>query len=92
MGIPARYVSGYLHPKPAAGVGETVIGESHAWLDWWDGQWRAWDPTNHTIPTDYHVTVARARDYKDVAPLKGMLSGGGGTDKLTVEVKMTREA
>lgn len=92
MGIPARYVSGYLHPKPKADIGETVVGESHAWVDWWDGQWRAWDPTNHTVPTDFHVTVTRARDYKDVAPLRGMLSGGTGTDKLTVEVKMTREA
>lgn len=92
MGIPARYVSGYILPKKDAEIGETVTGESHAWLDWWDGQWRAWDPTNHTEPTDFHVTVARARDYQDVAPLKGIMSDGGGTDKLTVEVNITREA
>jgi transglutaminase-like putative cysteine protease len=37
VGIPARYVSGYLHPKPNAGIGETVTGESHAWVEWFCG-------------------------------------------------------
>ncbi len=36
-GIPARYVSGYLHPRSTADIGETVAGQSHAWLEWWDG-------------------------------------------------------
>ena len=46
MGIPARYVSGYLHTKPDAEVGETVVGESHAWIEAWTGGWWGYDPTN----------------------------------------------
>ncbi|NKX49190.1 transglutaminase family protein [Arthrobacter deserti] len=89
LGIPARYVSGYLHPRPDAAVGETVAGQSHAWLEWWDGQWQSWDPTNVGPVGDFHVSVARGRDYRDVPPLKGILSGGGGS-KLSVEVDVTR--
>lgn len=91
VGIPARYVSGYLHPRRSAAVGETVEGQSHAWVEWWDGTWRSWDPTNHTPASDFHVTVARGRDYKDVTPLKGILNGGRGS-KLSVSVKITRLA
>ena len=88
-GIPARYVSGYLHPRSTADIGETVAGQSHAWLEWWDGEWRSWDPTNHKPAGDFHVTVARGRDYRDVPPLKGILSGGGGS-ALNVSVEITR--
>ena len=91
LGIPARYVSGYLHPKPDAGIGETVTGESHAWLEWWDGEWRSWDPTNAGPISDLHVSVARGRDYRDVSPLKGILSGGGRSE-LKVQVEVTRLA
>ncbi|MCW2133035.1 transglutaminase family protein [Arthrobacter sp. VKM Ac-2550] len=91
LGIPARYVSGYLHPKRDAGIGETVTGESHAWLEWWDGEWRSWDPTNAVPISDLHVSVARGRDYRDVSPLKGILSGGGGSE-LKVQVEVTRLA
>ncbi|MFD1213181.1 transglutaminase N-terminal domain-containing protein [Arthrobacter sp. GCM10027362] len=91
LGVPARYVSGYLHPWPEAALGETVAGQSHAWLEWWDGQWRAWDPTNAGPVGDFHVSVARGRDYRDVPPLKGILAGGGGS-RLTVSVDVTRVA
>jgi transglutaminase-like putative cysteine protease len=90
-GIPARYVSGYLHPRSTAELGEAVAGQSHAWLEWWDGEWRSWDPTNHKPAGDFHVTVARGRDYRDVPPLKGILSGGGGS-ALSVSVEITRLA
>ena len=46
IGIPARYVSGYLHPKPDAAIGEAVGGESHAWIAAWTGGWWGFDPTN----------------------------------------------
>ncbi|GHG40458.1 transglutaminase-like protein [Sinomonas cellulolyticus] len=91
LGIPARYISGYLHPRSSAGIGEVVAGQSHAWLEWWDGEWRSWDPTNHKPAGDFHVTVARGRDYRDVPPLKGVLSGGGGSH-LEVSVEITRLA
>ncbi|MHA7275675.1 transglutaminase family protein [Arthrobacter sp. HLT1-21] len=91
IGIPARYISGYLHPRSSAGIGETVAGQSHAWVEWWDGEWRGWDPTNSGPVSDFHVSVARGRDYKDVSPLKGILSGGGGST-LNVKVEITRVA
>ncbi|MBG6190998.1 transglutaminase-like putative cysteine protease [Arthrobacter sp. CAN_A212] len=91
VGIPARYISGYLHPRSGAGVGEKVAGQSHAWVEWWDGEWRGWDPTNKGPVSDFHVSVARGRDYKDVSPLKGILSGGGGST-LNVTVEITRVA
>lgn len=91
LGIPARYVSGYIHPRPSAGVGTAVAGQSHAWLEWWDGAWHTWDPTNSTPAGDLHVLVGRGRDYRDVTPLKGIVSGGQGST-LTVEVRMTQLA
>ncbi|MEO5708416.1 MAG: transglutaminase family protein [Nocardioidaceae bacterium] len=75
-GVPARYVSGYLHPKREPVVGDTVVGESHAWIEWWDGKWVGFDPTNNILPGDRHVVVARGRDYTDVPPLTGIFSGG----------------
>jgi transglutaminase-like putative cysteine protease len=91
MGIPARYVSGYLHPKEDAVVGTTVRGESHAWVEWWAGEWVRFDPTNGIPVGQRHVVVGRGRDYADVAPLKGIYSGGAAGD-LEVTVELTRVA
>ncbi len=91
VGIPARYVSGYLHPKPNAGIGETVVGESHAWLEWFCGDWRGFDATNLIDIGDRHVSVGRGRDYRDVAPLRGVYAGPHAS-KLFVKVEITREA
>jgi transglutaminase-like putative cysteine protease len=90
-GIPARYVSGYLHPKPDAAIGETIAGESHAWVEWFCGDWRGFDPTNGIDIGDRHVTVGRGRDYNDVAPLRGVYAGPYGS-RLFVTVEITREA
>ncbi len=91
MGIPARYVSGYLHPKHDAVVGNTVDGRSHAWIEAWTGAWWEFDPTNNTGITEQYVTVGAGRDYTDVSPLKGIYSGEGATD-LEVVVEVTRLA
>ena len=91
VGIPARYVSGYLHPKPNAEVGETVTGESHAWVEWFCGEWRGFDPTNLIEIGDRHVSVGRGRDYNDVPPLRGVYAGSAGS-QLFVKVEITREA
>ena len=91
IGIPARYVSGYVHPDPEAGIGQTVTGESHAWVEWWDGAWTPFDPTNGKPVGVEHVVVARGRDYWDVPPHKGVYAGPGGT-QLSVEVDVTRVA
>jgi transglutaminase-like putative cysteine protease len=87
--VPARYVSGYLHPKREPQVGDTVVGESHAWIEWWDGEWVGYDPTNDVVPGDRHIVVARGRDYSDVPPLTGIFSGGK-TSTMAVDVSVTR--
>jgi len=91
MGIPARYVSGYLIPKAGAEIGETVAGESHAWLEFWAGEWIGFDPTNRRFIGTDHVLVARGREYGDVPPLKGVYAGAGASE-LKVSVEMTRLA
>lgn len=91
MGIPARYVSGYLHPKSDAAVGESVKGESHAWVQAWLGGWWNYDPTNDTEINEQYISVGFGRSYSDVAPLKGIYHGKGFSD-LDVVVEMTRLA
>ncbi|WP_441957359.1 transglutaminase family protein [Mycolicibacterium houstonense] len=91
MGIPARYVSGYLHPNREAAVGDTIDGQSHAWIQAWTGGWWHYDPTNDTEINEQYVSVGVGRDYSDVAPLKGIYSGEGSTD-LDVVVEVTRLA
>ncbi|MDX2376464.1 transglutaminase family protein [Microbacterium sp. LRZ72] len=91
VGIPARYVSGYLHPRPNADVGATVSGESHAWVEWFAGEWLGFDPTNNIEIGDRHVLVGRGRDYNDVPPLRGVY-GGPFKSQLFVRVSITREA
>lgn len=87
-GIPARYVSGYLHTEEEA-PGQTVIGESHAWVEYWDTDWRAIDPTNDRAVGAAHVVVARGRDYADVPPLMGIYAGGA-SEGLGVSVEITQ--
>ena len=90
-GIPARYVSGYLHPDPSAAVGEPVVGQSHAWVEWWGGAWTPYDPTNKVPVTERHVVVGRGRDYADVPPLKGVYSGPpSNAQGVTVEIVRLR--
>ena len=91
VGIPARYVSGYLHPQPDAEVGVMVAGESHAWVEWFCGVWRGFDPTNLIPIGDRHVAVGRGRDYHDVAPLRGVYAGPYASS-LFVTVEITRES
>ncbi|CAB4733727.1 MAG: transglutaminase family protein [Actinobacteria bacterium] len=91
IGIPARYVSGYFHPRDEPAIGETVRGESHAWVEWWDDGWHPFDPTNDTEPDDRYVAVATGRDYQDVKPVSGIYSGAE-TTEMTVEVDVVRLA
>lgn len=91
VGIPARYVSGYLMPKRDSQIDVPVAGESHAWVQFWDGTWVGSDPTNDIPLGDLHVEVATGRDYGDVAPLSGIFTGGKTSD-MFVSVEMTRLA
>jgi transglutaminase-like putative cysteine protease len=79
LGLPARYVSGYLLTFPPPGM-EKLKGAdaSHAWISAWAPEvgWVDFDPTNGVIPTEEHITVAYGRDYDDVSPVSGVLLGG----------------
>jgi transglutaminase-like putative cysteine protease len=80
LGLPARYVSGYLLTAPPAGQQRLVGADaSHAWLSAFCPElgWIDFDPTNNQIPTTKHITLAWGRDYSDVCPIKGVLVGGG---------------
>ena len=86
-GIPARYVSGYLHPDVHAEPGRTAVGQSHAWVEYWAGSWLPLDPTSGAEVAERHVVVARGRDYTDVPPLKGIYHGPPEAEmEVTVEV------
>ena len=90
-GIPARYVSGYLHPSSAAEIGQSSAGQSHAWVEAWIGDWMPFDPTNGSPVGERHVVVGRARDYADLPPLNGIFHGGP-AKSLGVSVELTRLA
>lgn len=88
--VPARYVSGYAATGGEdSRAGVTVAGESHAWIEYWDGAWLPIDPTDLEPVGLDHVVVGRGRDYDDVAPFRGMYVGPELSD-LEVEVSITR--
>jgi transglutaminase-like putative cysteine protease len=91
VGLPARYVSGYLYPKASAQPGDEVTGQSHAWVEYWTGEWAACDPTNRASVGEQHVVVAAGRDYADVPPLKGIYHGAP-RSTMDVSVLLTRLA
>lgn len=93
VGLPARYVSGYLATVPPAGQPRLVGADAtHAWVSVFcgDAGWVDLDPTNDTIPGDRYVLLAWGRDYDDVSPLKGVILGGG-THAVEVSVDVVPE-
>ncbi len=92
LGVPARYVSGYLETLPPPGR-EKLRGAdaSHAWFGVYvpGAGWFDFDPTNDKRPNGQYVTTAWGRDYGDVAPLRGVVYGGG-KHRLRVEVDVDR--
>jgi transglutaminase-like putative cysteine protease len=80
LGLPARYVSGYLVTAPPPGKARLVGADaSHAWLSLRlpASGWLDLDPTNAVVPSDRHIVVAYGRDFGDVTPMRGVLLGGG---------------
>lgn len=80
IGVPARYVSGYIVTHPADGQPKLIGADaSHAWVSVWAPEtgWVDFDPTNNLINSADHITVAVGRDYEDVSPIAGVLLGGG---------------
>jgi len=79
LGLPARYVSGYIRTRPMEGAAPLIGADaSHAWVSLWCGEagWIDLDPTNDLLVSDQHVTLAWGRDYADVAPIRGVVLGG----------------
>ncbi len=98
MGVPARYVSGYLLTEPPPGQPRLVGSDaSHAWVSVYalpaddentPGSWHDFDPTNDRLPGEDYVTIAFGRDFGDVSPMRGLLHGGG---EHTLDVAVTVE-
>jgi transglutaminase-like putative cysteine protease len=91
LGLPARYVSGYLRTRPPEGAPRLVGADaSHAWFSIFcpGSGWIDFDPTNNIQPGEEHITVAYGRDFGDVSPVAGILTGGGNhTVKVSVNVE-----
>jgi transglutaminase-like putative cysteine protease len=89
LGLPGRYVSGYLETAPPPGkIRLTGADASHAWVSVFCGEAAGWidtDPTNNLLPGERHITVAWGRDFSDVSPLRGVTLGAGG-QRLAVAV------
>lgn len=80
LGLPARYVSGYLRTRPPEGKPRLVGADaSHAWFSVFcpSAGWVDFDPTNNVQPGEEHITVAYGRDFGDVSPVAGIITGGG---------------
>lgn len=89
LGLAARYVSGYLLTRPPPGRPRLVGADaSHAWVSVYcpDAGWMDVDPTNGIPAGREHVTIGWGRDYEDVAPLRGLLLGGG---SHTIDIQVT---
>lgn len=91
LGIPARYVSGYLYNGPTSHLRGAQA--SHAWCEvWLPGRgWFGLDPTNNTVADERYIKIATGRDYDDAAPIRGSFSGPHGATtalEVTVEVEL----
>lgn len=92
IGLPARYVSGYIETLPSEGETKLVGADaSHAWFSIFIPAtgWVDFDPTNNQIPSSQHITIGWGRDYTDVTPLKGVILSSG-KHKLTVAVEVKK--
>ena len=92
LGIPARYVCGYIHTGNNGQNGRAMSDASHAWVQLYIPNigWKGFDPTNGTLPQTDHVRVAYGRHYLDAAPTEGTLFGQA-NETMTLEVEVTEE-
>ncbi len=91
IGLPARYMSGYILTHPPAGQPRMIGADaSHAWVSVFCPTlgWIDFDPTNHCLVQQEHITLGWGRDFSDVTPMRGIVLGGGAQD-LDVQVTMT---
>ena len=90
LGIPCRYVSGYLFQQGDQDL-RSVQGATHAWLEAWlpELQWVGFDPTNDLVTDHRHIRVAVGRDYADVPPTRGVFKGASAVrSELSVSVRV----
>jgi transglutaminase-like putative cysteine protease len=89
LGIPCRYVSGYLAPGESR-FDRAGDNATHAWVEAWMPQvgWVGFDPTNNSVADHRHIAVAIGRDYHEVPPTRGVYKGGAGS-QLSVAVSVT---
>lgn len=91
IGLPAKYISGYIETIPPAGKEKLVgVDASHAWFAVFiPGMgWVEFDPTNNKIPDEQYITVAWGRDYFDIVPLKGVIMSSSFHEmKVAVDVR-----
>ncbi len=88
IGIPTRYISGYIQTIPAPGSEKLFgIDASHAWFSIYvpDFGWVDFDPTNNKIPNEEYIVLGYGRDYLDISPLKGVVQSSGNS-LLSVKV------
>ncbi|MGX9419331.1 transglutaminase family protein [Vibrio sp. WJH972] len=93
VGLPVRYMSGYIETIPPEGQVKLVGADaSHAWFSVYvpDLGWVEFDPTNNIMPSDQHIVTAWGRDYADVTPLQGVIFDGGDSQVLSVSVDVAR--
>jgi transglutaminase-like putative cysteine protease len=93
MGIPAKYVSGYIETLPKPGQPKLVGADAtHAWIAFFcpEEGWVEFDPTNDNLASSQHIVTAFGRDYYDVTPLRGVIFGGGVSPALRVSVDVSR--
>src|SRR5258706_10519234 len=91
VGIPARYVSGYLY---TGNIGDSSEAASHAWVDIWLGPeigWQSIDVTHKRPALRTYCRLAVGRDYLDAAPVRGVRQGGGG-EKMEANVLVAESA
>ena len=91
LGLPARYMSGYLLTHPPPGKPRLIGADaSHAWVSVYCpvNGWVDFDPTNNVIPNTEHIAIAWGRDFGDVSPQRGIILGGG-SHKIKVGVTVT---
>jgi transglutaminase-like putative cysteine protease len=91
LGLPARYVSGYIQTTPPPGKPRLIGADaSHAWVSVFCGSagWVDLDPTNNMLVGEQHITLGWGRDFSDVTPMRGVILGGG-EQELEVRVTVT---
>lgn len=95
IGLPAKYMSGYIETLPAKGEKKLFGADaSHAWFSVYipNAGWIDFDPTNNIIPKDQHILLGSGKDYNDISPLKGVIYSSGNSNlSVMVDVRKDEE-